>query len=315
VEEQCWLAEVSRAGYYRRWEERASSEEAMHLRHRVQQIVLANGRRRGYRYVTAELRREGNLVNHKRVWRIMHDDNLLCLRSRKYVLTTDSEHEFRVYPNLVPSLKVTGTNQLWVADITYIRLLEEFIYLAVVLDAYSRRVVGWALDQHLQASLAVVALRMALRERQCQRGVLVHHSDQGVQYGCPEYTEILADQDILISMSRRGNPYDNAKAERFMRTLKEEEVYCHRYRNLEEARSSIGYFLEEVYNRRRLHSALQYRTPEEFEATGKAVETDGTGGNGGKPKAGFPPFPQPLKIPSGFSQFPQHDDDALIGLS
>ena len=313
--EQCWLAEVSRAGFYRHWQEREPNQEEMLLRDRLQQVVLGGRQRRGYRYVLRELRREGFVVNPKRVLRLMREDNLLCLRTRKFVLTTDSEHQFSIHPNLVPGLTLTDINQLWVADITYIRLREDFIYLAVVMDAYSRRIIGWALDRHLQASLAVEALQMALRERDWKPGMLTHHSDQGVQYACKDYTDLLEEREILISMSRRGNPYDNARAERFMRTLKQEEVYCHRYRNLQEARESIGYFLEEVYNRRRLHSALDYRTPEEFEAAAAAVETDGTDGNGGKPKPGFPPFPQPLKIPSGFSQFPQHDDDALIGLS
>ena len=310
---QCWLAEVSRAGFYRHWQEREPNQEEMLLRDRLQQVVVGERRRRGYRYVLRVLRAEGFAVNHKRVLRLMREDSLLCLRKRKFVLTTDSEHQFSVHPNLVPGLTLTGINQLWVADITYIRLREDFIYLAVVMDAYSRRIIGWALDRHLQASLAVEALQMALRERDWKPGTLTHHSDQGVQYACQDYTDLLEGRGILISMSRRGNPYDNARAERFMRTLKEEEVYCQRYRNLQEARESIGHFLEEVYNRRRLHSALQYRTPEQFEATAAAVETDGTDGNAGKP--GFPAFPQPLKIPLGFSQFPQHDDDALIGLS
>ena len=311
---QCWLAEVSRAGFYRHWQEREPNHEEVLLRDRLQQVVLGERRRRGYRYVSRVLRAEGFAVNHKRVLRLMREDNLLCLRKRKFVLTTDSEHQFMVYPNLVPGLTLSGINQLWVADITYIRLREDFLYLAVVMDAYSRRIIGWALDHHLQASLAVEALQMALRERDWKPGVLTHHSDQGVQYACRDYTDLLQQREILISMSRRGNPYDNARAERFMRTLKQEEVYCQQYRNLQEARASIGYFLEEVYNRRRLHSALQYQTPAQFEAARAAVETDGAEGKAGKPKPGFPAFPQPLKIPPGFSPFPQHDDD-LIGLS
>jgi transposase InsO family protein len=315
VGKQCWLAEVSRAGFYRHWQEREPKQEEILLRDRLQQVVLGERRRRGYRYVAQVLRAEGFAINHKRVLRLMREDNLLCLRKRKFVLTTDSDHQFMAHPNLVPGLTLTGVNQLWVADITYIRLREDFLYLAVVMDAYSRRIIGWALDHHLQASLAVGALQMALRERDWKPGVLTHHSDQGVQYACRDYTDLLQQREILISMSRRGNPYDNARAERFMRTLKEEEVYCQRYRNLREARESIGHFLEEIYNRRRLHSALQYQTPAQFEAGRAAVETDGAAGKAGKPNPGFPTFPQTLKIPPGFSPFPQHDDDDLIGLS
>lgn len=311
--EQCWLAGVSRAGFYRHWQEQEPKQEEVLLRARLQQVVLSERQRRGYRYVLRVLRGEGFTINHKRLLRLMREDNLLCLRTRKFVLTTESEHQFSVHPNLVPELALTEINQLWVADITYIRLREDFIYLAVVMDSYSRRIIGWALDHHLQARLAVEALQMALRERNWKPGTLTHHSDQGVQYACKDYTDLLEERDILISMSRRGNPYDNARAERFMRTLKQEEVYCQRYRNLREARESIGFFLEEVYNRRRLHSALEYQTPAQFEAARAPVETDGADGKAGKPKPGFPTFPQTLKIPSGFSPFPQHDD--LIGLS
>jgi putative transposase len=195
---------------------------------------------------------------------------------------------------------LTALNQLWVADITYIRLRNEFVYLAVVLDAYSRRVIGWELGRTLQVELAIGALQMALKERSWKAGELIHHSDQGVQYASLEYTQILKQREILISMSRRGNPYDNARAERFMRTLKEEEVYGRDYKDLEDARSRIGEFLEQAYNRQRLHSALRYLTPEEFERASEAGGSDGADGSGGKPNTGFPPLPQALEIPAGF---------------
>ncbi len=192
-------------------------------------------------------------------------------------------------------------------DITYIRLRSEFVFLAVVLDAYSRRVIGWELGRTLHAGLATKALQMALHERTWQPGVLIHHSDRGVQYASREYTSLLVEHEIRVSMSRRGSPYENARAERFMRTLKEEEVQGRTYENVDDAKHRIGEFLEETYNRQRLHSALRYATPEEFEQSMTNVESDGADGNGGKPKAGFPPFPQALEIPSGFPHFPEGD--------
>ena len=247
--------------------------------------------------LTELLRREGQVVNHKRVLRLMREDNLLSLRRMKYVFTTDSRHNLPIYPNLARRVSLTKLNQLWVADITFIRLRSEFVYLAVVLDAYSRRVIGWDLGRTLQAELAIRALQMALKERNWKAEELIHHSDRGVQYASGDYTEILEQGEIQISMSRRGNPYDNARAERFMRTLKEEEVYGTDYRDLEDARSRIGEFLEQTYNRQRLHSALGYLTPEEFEQASIAKESDGTDGSGGKPKAGLPPLPPALEIP------------------
>jgi transposase InsO family protein len=181
-------------------------------------------------------------------------------------VTTDSRHEWRVVPNLARGLVPTDLDQLWVADITYVRLLEEFAYLAVLLDAFSRRVIGWALDKHLRASLATAALDMAITDRRPVRGSLIHHSDRGVQYACGEYAAMLEAHDIQPSMSRVGNPYDNAKAESFMNTLKHEEVDGRSYRDLSQARAAIGTFIEDVYNRQRLHSALAYRPPAEFEA-------------------------------------------------
>lgn len=254
---------VSRAGFYRHWGEHEPRQAEMELRHQVQRVALEN-RLYGYRRVSEQLQREGWPIGRKRVARIMREDNLLCVRKRRFVLTTDSNHFWPVYPNLAPQRMVETINQLWVADITYIRLLEEFIYLAVILDAYSRKVIGWELDQTLEARLALAALERALAQRETPPG-LIHHSDQGVQYCCRDYVKRLESRQILISMSRRGNPYDNAKAESFMKTLKCEEVYLREYRTIEEARESIGHFIEKVYNQKRLHSALGYCPPEEFE--------------------------------------------------
>jgi putative transposase len=235
------------------------------LRGQIQSIALEM-RSYGYRPITEELHRRGVIVNHKRVLRLLRADNLLCLRQRAYVTTTDSNHKLTVYPNLVRELVLSNINQLWVADITYIRLKREFIYLAVLLDAFSRRCIGWALSRQINTQLALAALRMALQTRTIQPG-LVHHSDQGVQYASYEYVAVLHRHDIQISMSRTGNPYDNAQAERFMRTLKQEEVYLNDYETFPEVRTSVRHFIESVYNRKRLHSAIGYLPPVEFEAS------------------------------------------------
>ena len=194
----------------------------------------------------------------------MREDNLLCVRRRKFIVTTDSSHTRKVYPNLARHMVVTGVDQLWVADITYIRLREEFVYLAVILDACSRRVIGWALDRTLEDELTLAALRMALARRIVEPG-LVHHSDRGSQYASNDYTDLLKSHDIVISMSRKANPWDNAACESFMKTLKYEEVHRNEYRDMAEARTAIHDFLEKVYNQRRLHSALGYLPPVEFE--------------------------------------------------
>ena len=257
------LLGVGRTTIYRYHQAQRPVDADVLLRDRIQQIALEMPAY-GYRRITAQLRRDGFGVNHKRVLRLMREDNLLCIRKRQFVRTTDSEHSFTVYPNLVPTLQLTDLNQLWIADITYVRLRAEFIYLAVVLDAFSRRCIGWHLSRWLGTSLSLGALRMALACREVPPG-LVHHSDRGVQYAAQAYTELLTASGIRISMSRRANPYDNAQAESFMKTLKYEEVYINDYETLEEADASIGHFLDEVYNSKRLHSALGYRPPAEFE--------------------------------------------------
>jgi putative transposase len=254
---------VSRAGYYRFLQPVAEKVAEMELRDAIQKQALQMPAY-GYRRITAALRRAGWVVNHKRVLRLMRVDNLLCLRKKAFVRTTDSNHELRIYPNLARELKVSGLNQLWVADITYIRLLLEFVYLAVILDACSRRVIGWALGRTLEAELALKALRGALARGRVAPG-LVHHSDRGVQYASKDYIELLTEHGILISMSRRGNPYDNAQAESFIKTLKYEEVYRTEYLDFADARRRIGKFLDSVYNEKRLHSALGYLPPAEFE--------------------------------------------------
>jgi transposase InsO family protein len=261
----CALAGISRTSYYRHWRVSRPRQEETAVRDRVQRLALDH-RHYGYRRLTAMLKREGLAVNHKRVLRIAREDNLLCLRRRRFVpVTTQSGHRFRIWPNLARRLVPTALDQLWVADITYVRLDEEFAYLAVVIDAFSRRVIGWELADHLRAELALAALRMALASRVVNPG-LVHHSDRGIQYACTAYIETLERHQIQPSMRRAGYPYDNAMAESFMKTLKQEEVDASAYRDQNHVRQAISNFLETIYNRQRLHSALDYKSPAEYEA-------------------------------------------------
>jgi len=249
VERMCTLAGVSRAGYYRHWRVSAPRQEETTVRDMVQRVALANPRY-GYRRITAELRRDGLVANHKRVLRLMRADNLLCLRRRPFVpVTTASRHSWRVVPNLARDLELTRIDQLWVADISYIRLQEEFAFIAVVLDAFSRRVIGWALEDHLRASLAIAALSMALAARWPAPCTLIHHSDRGVQYACGDYSDLLAAHGIQPSMSRVGNPYDNAKAESFIKTLKHEQVDGRIYCDVDHARREIGAFIPKELTR------------------------------------------------------------------
>jgi len=264
VERMCELGPVSRAGFYRFLHGQRPIEEEMEVRSAIQRIAVGHRRRYGYRRIAAELRRRGMRVNHKRVLRIMRKDNLLAVRRRRFMVTTDSNHTVEVYLNLASRMKLTGIDQLWVADITYIRLKAEFVYLAVILDGFSRRVVGWALDQTLGNRLTIAALEHAIAQRQPRPG-LVHHSDRGLQYARREYVVLLEKHGIVPSMSRPANPYDNASCESFMKTLKREEIYANQYDNLEQLRANIEKFIEQYYNRQRLHSALGYRSPAEFE--------------------------------------------------
>jgi putative transposase len=250
--------------YYRSQQPLAEAKkEAADLRDRIEQIVVEHPRY-GYRRVSHELKREGWAVNHKRVARIMREESLQCQVKRRWVKTTDSNHGYRVYPNRLKGLVVTRPNEAWVADITYIRILTGFVYLAVLLDLFSRKVIGWALSEHIDAQLSVAALRMALGEREPAEGC-IHHSDRGVQYACHAYVEELKAAGMTISMAGKGNPYENAVAESFIKTLKYEEVYLWDYQSMEDVKERVPYFLEEVYNPKRLHSALGYVTPNEYE--------------------------------------------------
>lgn len=284
----CWLAQVSRAGYYRSLAEHHPDEEDLEVRAAIQEIALAHQRRYGYRRITAELRRRGLQVNHKRVARIMRTDNLLAIRRRRFVITTDSRHDLQVSLNLAARMVPSGANQLWVADLTYIRLRHEFVYLAAIVDAWSRRVVAWELARSLAVSLTVRALERAIVARQPQPG-LVHHSDRGIQYASHDYVKLLREQGMIASMSRPANPYDNATCESFMKTLKHEEIHCREYRDFPDLHAHVEEFLDRYYNCQRLHSALGYRTPAEFEAAAGAVTANAEG-----PKMSF--FRHPKSI-------------------
>ena len=262
VQDRCRLAGVPRSSYYRQHGQEKIRPDG--VIHELRQICREYPRY-GYRRVTKELGRRGAQANHKRVLGLMRKENLLCRIKRRFVYTTDSRHGFPVYPNMARMLVVTQPNELWVADITYVRLLRGFAYLAVMLDAFSRRAVGWAMSMHIDTKLSLAALTMALETRPVTPG-LVHHSDRGVQYASSDYVALLKSKNIIISMSRRGNPYDNAKAESFMKTLKSEEVSLNEYETFWDAKQNIEHFIDLVYNNKRLHSAIGYQTPVEFEA-------------------------------------------------
>ena len=259
----CRLLGLPRSSCYRNLKRAARQQREDLLREQIKRTALlwpSYGRPR----ITHELRRQGLVVNPKRIYRVMKEEGLVARKKKRFIRTTDSDHALEVYPNLAADLLVNGTNQLWVADLSYIRLKEEFVYLAVILDSFSRKAVGWALGRRLDASLPLQALEGALASRK-HSSELVHHSDRGCQYASREYTGRLKERGIQISMSRKGNPYDNAFAESFFKTLKYEEVYLCEYRNLDHARTSIRCFIEEVYNQKRLHSAIGYMPPDEFE--------------------------------------------------
>jgi putative transposase len=259
----CELAGVSRASFYRHWEEREPAAAETELRDAIQRLALVH-RYYGYRRIAVLLQREGRVAGAKKVRRLMREDNLLAIRRRKFVATTDSSHSLRVWPNLAQYLELSDINQLWVADFTFVRLEEEFAYLAVLLDAYSRRVIGWSLGQAMNTGLVVGALKRALEQRRPSPG-LVHHSDQGVQYASLEYVDMLEGSGAVLSMSRAGCPWENGRCESFIKTLKREEIDARPYRTLEELAAHVEEFIDQVYNPIRLHSALNYRSPVEFE--------------------------------------------------
>lgn len=276
VEKMCELARVSRASYYR-WVQPAEDDrkEETELRQAIQKGSLEH-RFYGYRRITALLRQQGWTVNTKRVRRLMNEDGLLAIRRRKFVVTTDSEHQMQIYPNLARTLALVDRDQLWVSDLTFIRMGEEFCFLAVVLDAYSRLVLGWSPGESLTSELAIAALEMAIEKRNPRPG-LVHHSDRGTQYASHIYIDKLESIGALASMSRPGRPWENGKCESFMKTLKKEEIDARPYRNRAELKSNIAEFMEQTYNQVRLHSALGYRSPQDFE--------NATGGPGWRPAA------------------------------
>jgi transposase InsO family protein len=269
IAQSCLALGVSRSGY-RKWLKRRDVDPPedsrnMALRNQIQGIALEFPRY-GYRRVTAELQNRSYAVNHKRVLRLMRQDNLLCLKRRFKPVTTDSSHGLPVYPNLLKSTKITGLNPVWASDITYVQLLHEHVYLAVILDLASRKCIGWELSRNMGSQLTMNALNKALRDRWTESTTgLIHHSDQGVQYASRDYIDCLKKHNIQISMARKGNPYDNAFAESFIKTLKWEEIYLNEYKTFEDAIRNLWHFIEQVYNKKRLHSALGYRSPERFE--------------------------------------------------
>jgi transposase InsO family protein len=263
----CELTGVSRASFYRDWERKAPSEAEVGLRDAVQRTALAH-RDYGYRRITPLVQRAGFVVGEEKVRGILRSDNLLAVRRRKFVATTDANHRFRVHPNLAEAMELMAINQLWVADITYIRLRWEFVFLAVVLDAFSRKAIGWELGRSLETKLPLAALEAAIASRHPQPG-LVHHSDRGTQYASDEYVTRLEACGAHLSMSRPARPWENGKCESFIKTLKREEIDARRYASFAELQQHIDEFMEQIYNKVRLHSALGYRSPEEFEQSQK----------------------------------------------
>jgi putative transposase len=264
VRQQCATLAVNRAWYYPRTHRPERAARDADLRDAIEAIVLAFPGY-GYRRVTHALARDGWAVNHKRVLRVMREECLLCQLQRRFVVTTDSRHAWRRYPNLLKDVVLSAPNQAWVADITYIRLLTGFVYLAAILDAFSRRCVGWHLSRTIDTALTLAALECALQRRQPPLG-LIHHSDRGVQYASGAYVDRLVAAKARVSMAAVGNPYENAKAESFFKTLKREEVWLTQYQDVADAEAQLSRFIEEVYNRKRLHSSLGYVPPVEFEA-------------------------------------------------
>jgi putative transposase len=274
IERMCELGKVSRASFYRDWQERQPDEAEVALRDVIQKAALAR-RSYGYRRITPFVQRAGIAVGEGVVRRILQSDNLLAIRKRKFKPTTNSEHGFTVYPNLAQYVEIKAINQLWVADITYLRLGREFVYLAVVLDVFSRRVVGWSLGRSLQTTLPLAALNQAIQDRQPGAG-LVHHSDRGSQYASNDYVKRLEEARMVISMSRPARPWENAYCESFMSTLKREQVSCPRYATMDDLQTQMTEFIDQFYNVQRLHSALAYCSPEEFENKQVAVPPAGT---------------------------------------
>lgn len=273
IERMCELGKVSRAGFYRDWQERQPDEAEVAVRDVIQKAALAR-RSYGYRRITPFVQRAGIAVGEGVVRRILQSDNLLAIRKRKFKPTTNSEHGFTVYPNLAQYVEIKAINQLWVADITYLRLGREFVYLAVVLDVFSRRVVGWSLGRSLQTTLPLAALNQAIQDRQPGAG-LVHHSDRGSQYASNDYVKRLEEARMVISMSRPARPWENAYCESFMSTLKREQVSCPRYATMDDLQTQMTEFIDQFYNVQRLHSALAYCSPEEFENKQVAVPPAG----------------------------------------
>jgi transposase InsO family protein len=255
---------LPRSSYYYCPKTPETSSEQRALTGRIEEIA-EEFPRYGYRKVTAQLRREGLLVNHKKIQRIMRERGVGVKKSRRFVRTTDSDHPYPIYPNLIKHQAVTGVNQVWVADLTYIRITMAFVYLAVILDLYSRKAIGYALSDRIDTDLSLTALQMALKRRHPPAGI-IHHSDRGGQYAAHEYIDVLRGYQFRISMSRKRNPYDNAVVESFIKTLKTEEVYLWEYQTMEDAQRRLPYFIEDVYNQKRLHASLGYRPPVEYEA-------------------------------------------------